>query len=519
MNAVANDYSQTFKSIPTVSQGMNLNMYLLALEAWKRHLTVEFRTAYSKNGEIKVRYSISSKNESYKFQLTLGDKTPKEARNIGKSKQMTKDYLLANNVSTPEGLYLDENQSFADIKEKLNDLSFPLVIKPAKGSLGAGVAVNVQDEETVKEQITLIRENPNTQGVIIEEQASGEDIRALIVNGKLIAAFRRRPANVVGNGKNSIAELIEHKNYLRQNNPQACHQLIEVNQQLLADLNKQHKDLNTVPEDKERVYLTKSTLISDTSEVVDCTEELSAYAVEQVEKAGQAIPGMAVCGVDLMYDDQSGTGFVLEVNSRPNIGGHVYPMEGKSRQAPQAILDFYFPEHRNNQYDPPVDVRFAFDPIHETLKSGIAKTIKLPKLPKEDVIYRQIEIQTVKFNRDWFQKQAVGRRVGGKCVSLTEDTNTLLIFGERERLDEFLKDIKRKYPETEVHSTEPDKFDGLFYPFPAIHEEDNENANQMESAPNELKKLRKENDNMKQSTSWKVTKPLRLVSGWFKDSK
>src|SRR6185437_10119251 len=86
-------------------------------------------------------------------------------------------------------------------------IGFPVVTKPYNGNHGRGISIRLTTDEEVAHGYTVAREH--SRSVVIESFLEGEDHRLLVVNGELVAATRRTPGHVVGDGEHSVAQLIE----------------------------------------------------------------------------------------------------------------------------------------------------------------------------------------------------------------------------------------------------------------------------------------------------------------------
>src|SRR5699024_4337927 len=160
---------------------------------------------------------------------------------------------------------------------------------------------------------------------------------------------------------------------------------IKIDKRLNDFIGRQGYSLDTVPVKGDKVNLTDSTFAKDASDTVDITENVSEDYILTAVNAVKSVPGMNMGGVDIIRDEEKDTNNVLEINCRPDLGGHMFPIYGKSRDVSKKILDYYFPETASidkgiNDY-----FTFDFDKIFRFLKKGIVKEVILPPLPKGDI--------------------------------------------------------------------------------------------------------------------------------------
>src|SRR5699024_1392274 len=113
-----------------------------------------------------------------------------------------------NNVPIPRSMLFQSHISINEIINKTKLLSYPLVVKPTDGSSGQGVIVNINTEEVLRSSIKHLRGKLNYKNLIVQEHIEGDELRFYVLNGKVLAVTNRRPANIVGDGQSTIAELI-----------------------------------------------------------------------------------------------------------------------------------------------------------------------------------------------------------------------------------------------------------------------------------------------------------------------
>ena len=125
------------------------------------------------------------------------------AEYIAQDKDLTRSLLHSIGVAVPEGRAVSDAE---DCIEAAEDIGYPVVVKPQHGNQGRGVATNLQDKDAVRAAYVAAREEGRS--IICEKHAPGDDYRLLIIGGKLVAAARREPAHVIGDGVHTIKELI-----------------------------------------------------------------------------------------------------------------------------------------------------------------------------------------------------------------------------------------------------------------------------------------------------------------------
>src|SRR5690606_6476035 len=105
------------------------------------------------------------------------------------------------------------------------------------------------------------------------------------------------------------------------------------------------------PDKGEYVPLLDKTNISIGGDPIDVFDTIPEYVKEAAVKALHAIPGLEHGAVDLIVHENTEEVYIIELNPTANLGGLLFPIEGKSRDIPKAIIDYYFPETSSKNTD------------------------------------------------------------------------------------------------------------------------------------------------------------------------
>jgi len=422
--------------------GHKTTSFLIALEAWRRGLTI---TLYDKSFR---KYSVASKERVHFFNKGRIDLTPKTAVEICIDKNKTKEYLKEAGVATPEGRHFGSRATDEEIVAYGSALGFPIVLKPIDSSRGKGVIVDINDEETLRDNLKYVRDELALKEVIIERYISGDDYRIYVIEDRVVAASKRKPANILGNGKSTIRELIDEKNEMRRKVPSLSKGLIRMDKEVMDYIKRGGYSPEDVLEKGKTLFLRGKGNFSAGGEPVDVTETVPEHFKEEAVKARAAIPGLRQCGIDFMVKPDFQEIHVIEINSRAQIGGHVYPAVGKPRDIPSEILDTYFPESIGMKDSPVKKTKLVFDykrsirPIEE----GVAATVTLMHAPKFKPIFRRFmvsgEVQGVGFRR-WVKKQAQDLRIHGNVKNLEDGTVKVVAAGSRKNVELLRKRIEQ----------------------------------------------------------------------------
>lgn len=267
------------------------------------------------------------------------------AESIAQDKEMTKILLSAAGVPVPDGRSVSTAE---DAWAAAQEIDAPVVIKPRDGNQGKGVAVNMKTESEVKTAFAVAYEI--CTDVVVERYLPGQDYRLLVVGKQLIAAARRAPPEVIGDGVHTISKLIEQVNLdpLRGDGHASPLTKIRVDNITLATLAKQNYTIASVPPKGVPVVLRNNANLSTGGTATDVTDDVHPELAARVVEAAQMI-GLDICGVDLVCENVIQTleeqgGGVVEVNAAPGLRMHIKPSFGKGRPVGEAIISTMFGE-------------------------------------------------------------------------------------------------------------------------------------------------------------------------------
>ncbi|MED4081964.1 ATP-grasp domain-containing protein [Halalkalibacterium halodurans] len=511
-------------AVPQKAKGYTLSMYSIALEAWRRGITVKFYNTTEKKSRL--RYSLSYEGKEYTFVGSRGSIVPREAIKICIDKHLTKKYLLRAGIPVPEGEEYSGEVPDEEIVEYSKRLGYPLVIKPSKGTGGKGVIANIRSEEEFRSALSYVRNDLNYPEVIVERYAVGIDHRVFVIGNEVIGAFKRIPANVVGDGVNTIRTLLRVKNKERDKNPSLNGLPITIDKEVHSTLEKVGYTLDSIPKEGERVFLKTKNNVSSGGDSTDATDDLSDEIKKIAIDACKAIPGLIQCGIDMIIDYETNTVSILEINSRASVRNHLFPMEGKARDIPKAIIDYYFPETKGKRKN--LLYYFDFDTIHDAFRRGVANEFLVPSLPTGNIDSRRFLLSkkqsSTSFDK-WVQKQARELKLNGYIKHLKNNKTSIIVSGCVESVDHFREIVNnrlpKKYKVTRVDEKNWDKPIKIGFEIkePSISYKESE----LQVLSKELKELQKERNlykkkyqEIQKSTSWKVTKPLRAMASLIK---
>ena len=285
-----------------------------------------------------------------RIQATVTSETSNIGVEIACDKEETKDLLEQAEVPIPKG---DIIRTERGLKEAVDYVGFPLVIKPVNGNHGRGITTNIN---SLDEALIGFKEAKEVSRlVIVEKYITGEDHRLLVINNKLVAAAKRTPAHVIGDGKSTIQELVDevNKDERRGYGHEKVLTEIDINSLTLEILKEMDMTIESVPKKGEMVKLKSTANLSTGGTAEDITELIHPYNVFMAERISKII-GLDICGIDIMAEDltkplnKSG-GAVLEVNAGPGFRMHLQPTSGLPRNVGGHVVDMLFPPGSNSR--------------------------------------------------------------------------------------------------------------------------------------------------------------------------
>lgn len=362
--------------------GGRLTSYCLALEAWRRGLEVVFIDPALRNYRISDGESTLTFNDSRPQTLTR-----KADYSRLMSKATTNNRLRAQGVPTPVGRLVDTAATTEDeLRSVAEDVGYPMVLKPNAGSMGQGVLTGLRSWEELRDGYRHLVGGQRDHGdLLLESQHEGDDHRVLVVGEQVVAATRRVPTNVVGDGQSTVAELIAAKNRERRKNPFLSTGLIKVDYEVERLLAERGLTTDSVPETGAHVQLRRMANGSAGADVIDVTDELPDAVKQAAVEAVQAFENIHIAGVDLLYqpgqEGAAGSYVIIELNSRPHIPTNMYPSSGVGRDVPRTMLDHFFPASRRSDRPGEDSLVYDYPSVAEVLGTRVAGQVSLRPLP------------------------------------------------------------------------------------------------------------------------------------------
>lgn len=295
---------------PAPDQDLNIYAKLIVDEARRRGIAVSVLDA------AHGYFRLTNGAQSIVCRESLSALTSSVAMSICDNKAVTREVLGAVGLSMPDQVVLtDENGNLDAFLERYDRI----VVKPARGEQGAGVAVDISTRKDALAAIRRAQEQCPT--VLLEEFVEGEDLRVLVIGGEVVAAAIRRPAEIVGNGSDTARTVIE-KQSRRREVATGGESSIPFDEETERSLRAAGYGLDDVPGQGEKIVLRKAANLHTGGTIHDVTDALNPALARAAVKAAAAIE-IPVVGLDFLVPDvKRDTYWLIEANERPGLANH-----------------------------------------------------------------------------------------------------------------------------------------------------------------------------------------------------
>src|SRR5690554_1395642 len=279
-----------------------------------------------------------------RIQATVTSETSNIGVELASDKTNTKELLSQAGIRVPPGENISELDELA---EACRRLGFPLVIKPIDGNHGRGVTVNIQNYANAVVAFHLA--STISENIIVEKYIVGDDYRLLVIDNKFVAAAKRTPAYIIGNGVLTIQQLIDtvNKDPRRGYGHENVLTLIKVDGLTKKLLKKRGYTLKSVLPNDEILVLKNTANLSTGGTSEDVTDMVHPEIMSMAMRVSRIID-LDICGIDLITADiskplEETEGVVIEVNAGPGFRMHLAPTKGMARNVASPVIDKLFP--------------------------------------------------------------------------------------------------------------------------------------------------------------------------------
>ncbi|MDH8001380.1 bifunctional glutamate--cysteine ligase GshA/glutathione synthetase GshB [Bacillus cereus] len=328
---------------------MELSTQILVFDAIQQGIQVEILDRQDQFLKLKLKDHVEY--------VKNGNMTSKDnyvSTLIMENKTVTKKILQQHGFRVPKG------EEFQTIEQALRSYDFfstkPFVVKPKTTNYGLGISIFKEDASYKDYQQAITLAFKEDSSILVEEFLNGTEYRFFVLNNRVYAVLLRIPANVKGDGKHTIEELVVQKNRdtLRGRDHRTPLETIQLGELENLMLKAQGYGTDSIPENDEIVYLRENSNISTGGDSIDVTDQIPDDYKKIAVDAVSAL-GVEICGIDLIIENTEAPATnknaygIIEANFNPSMYMHIYPYKGESRRLTMHIIHYLFPELLQNQ--------------------------------------------------------------------------------------------------------------------------------------------------------------------------
>jgi GNAT-family acetyltransferase (TIGR03103 family) len=313
-----------FTHPPETVEDLNPYARIIADEAMRRGIWVEVLDAEA--GEMRLSHG----GRSVVTRESLSEFTSAVAMARCDDKRLTRRLVAEAGIEVAKGRLATFNERDHAFLDEVGDV----VVKPTRGEQGKGITVGVDGPEELEAALARAREQHPE--VLIEQRAAGDDLRLVVIDGKVVAAALRRPAEVVGPGHHPVRELIEAQSR-RRAAATGGESSIPIDDVTEATVKEAGWSFDDVLPEGQRLRVRRAANLHQGGTIHDVTAEVNPYLCEVAVRAAEAI-GIPVTGIDLLVPDVTAPDYVfIEANERPGLANH------EPQPTAKAFVDYLFP--------------------------------------------------------------------------------------------------------------------------------------------------------------------------------
>ncbi len=278
------------------------------------------------------------------------DRTSAIGESIAQDKELTRQLLQTIGIPVPRGRVVASREEAWEVAQ---EIGLPVVVKPQYGNHGRGVITNLRSQAEVLHAYDTARKEEST--VMVESFFEGDDYRMLVIGNNLVAAARRQPAQVVGDGVSTVKQLVDVVNQdpRRSDGHSTVMSHIPLDDVSLAVLQQQGMSIDSNPAAGQIVFIRRNANLSSGGTAADVTRlvhpQVAARVVEAAHMVGLDIAGIDVVAKDISVPLEEQNAGIVEVNAGPGLRMHIQPSEGQPQPVCEAIVKMLFPEGNNGR--------------------------------------------------------------------------------------------------------------------------------------------------------------------------
>lgn len=258
-------------------------------------------------------------------------------------KHSTRMLLQQAGVPAPKGRLFSQER-FAEAAAYAEEIGYPVVVKPLRGTHGRGVVTGISDEDELAWAFKSLAKSHARDDVILEEHIDGEAYRIIVLGDEVVSALISRRGAVTGDGEKTVRELIEERQQQRLLNPHLMARPIRRGSRLTHLLARQDVTLDSVLEAGRTVEITYGSNTSQGGEHAQVMDRMHPSILQASVESVKALPGLGFGGVDFIISDiekplDQQRAAICEINSMPSVDSHEYPLYGDPISVPRKMVE------------------------------------------------------------------------------------------------------------------------------------------------------------------------------------
>ncbi|MGY1718131.1 MULTISPECIES: N-acetylglutaminylglutamine synthetase [unclassified Blastococcus] len=309
----------------------NLNPYalIIAEEALRRGIRVEVTDA--EWGEMR----LSVGGRTVLTRESLSEFTTAVAMSRCDDKRVTRRIMERAGVRVARGARATA-EDLAAASALLREVD-AVVVKPARGEQGKGITVGVKGDAALQRAVHHAAQF--CPDVLVEELVPGQDLRVVVIDREVVAAAVRRPAEIIGDGRSTVADLVRSTSRRRER-ATGGESRIPLDDTTVEVIAAAGYDMDDVPRNGERIQVRRTANLHTGGTIEDVTDRLHPEIADAAVRAATALD-IPVTGIDFLVPDVGGPDYVfIEANERPGLANH------EPQPTAERFVDLLFPETR-----------------------------------------------------------------------------------------------------------------------------------------------------------------------------
>ena len=295
----------------------------------------------------KQHLRLGEGKSQFQFYSSMASTTSITAQKICADKKLTNKRLTELRLPVPKQVKVGSVESALKAADKIG---FPIVIKPLKGQKGGGVTAGITS--VVQVESAFERAHKEGNDVVVESFITGSDFRLLVINGVFVAALTRKPPVITGDGKSTVEQLIAALN---------AHPLrdgfrlfkVEHDLELQRMLKLEKLSMKDIPVAGRNISLRSAANVSTGGIPIDVTEQVHPDNINMAVRAAKGV-GLNIAGIDFLTQDISRSykdigGAIIEMNARPGLCMHTWPLYGQPRNVAGEVIKLAFPANADGR--------------------------------------------------------------------------------------------------------------------------------------------------------------------------